>query len=331
LRRIRSNSFALFLVLLIVCLSRAAVLGQSGSVLYGDVIVDEGKSEGMRPLSYTLLLYGLNGFVIARQPVGANGRYRFINLKDGDYDLAVEVEGTEIGRMRVSIRNPVFKTDIRHDINLAWKNIGGGRSKPATITTEDYYQRDAVTRKLFDKARAALDDRRYVEAQALLQQLLAADPKDFQAWAELGTVFLAQSNSVAAEHAYQKAIDVRPGFFLALMNLGRLRMMQRRYEAAIPVLGRALEVKLTSAEANFYLGEAYLQIKKGSKAVGYFYEALRIDPVGRAEAHLRLAALYNGAGLKAKAANEYAEFLKKKPAYPDKKKLEAYIAQNRRP
>ena len=114
------------------------------------------------------------------------------------------------------------------------------------------------------------------------------------------------------------------------MNLGRVRLMQQKYDDAIPILTRAVEVRATSADANFYLGEAYLQIKKGSKAVTYFYEALKLDPVGKADAHLRLAALYNGAGLKDKAALEYVEFLKKKPDYPDKKKLEQYIEQNKK-
>ena len=42
----------------------------------------------------------------------------------------------------------------------------------------------------------------------------------------------------------------------------------------------------TSADANFLLGEAYLQIKKGSKAVPYLNEAAKL---GKVEAHLRLA------------------------------------------
>ena len=62
----------------------------------------------------------------------------------------------------------------------------------------------------------------------------------------------------------------------------------------------------------------------------YFYGALKLDPVGMANAHLRLAALYNAAGIKDKAVVEYQEFLKKKPDYPDKKKLEQYIAQNKK-
>ena len=94
------------------------------------------------------------------------------------------------------------------------------------------------------------------------------------------------------------------------------------------MLTRALQVRADSAAANYYLGEAYLQVKKGSTAVGYLSEALRLDPIGKAEAHLRLAALYNGAGLKQKAASEYAQFLKKRPNYPEKKRLQSYITQN---
>ena len=128
-----------------------------------------------------------------------------------------------------------------------------------------------------------------------------------------------------------RAIEERPGFVLALLNLGRLRIMEKKYEGAIGPLNAAVKIQPESANANYFLGEAYLLHKKGSKAVVYLYEALKLDPIGMATAHLRLAALYNGAGLKEKAAIEYQEFLKKKPDYPDKKKLEQYIAQNKKP
>ena len=90
-----------------------------------------------------------------------------------------------------------------------------------------------------------------------------------------------------------------------------------------------MEVKPSSADANYSLGEAYLQTKKGSKAVGYLNEAIKLDPIGRADAHLRLATLYNAAGMKDKAALEYEEFLKKKPNYPDAKKLREYVEANK--
>ena len=143
------------------------------------------------------------------------------------------------------------------------------------------------------------------------------------------TVYLFKQSLDESEQAYLKAISERPTFFLAQMNLGKLRFIRKKYEESIDPLTEAVKIQASSADANYYLGEAYLQLKKGSKAVGYLYEALKLDPVGRAEVHLHLAALYNAAKLKDKAAAEYAEFLKKKPDYPDRKKLEQYIAENK--
>jgi Tfp pilus assembly protein PilF len=59
-------------------------------------------------------------------------------------------------------------------------------------------------------------------------------------------------------------------------------------------------------------------------------EAARLDPGNQAEAHLSLAALYDAANLKDRAAAEYEKFLAKKPDYPDKKKLEKYIRENKK-
>jgi TolA-binding protein len=89
-----------------------------------------------------------------------------------------------------------------------------------------------------------------------------------------------------------------------------------------------VKLSATSPDANFLLGEAYLQIKKGSKAVPYLTEAAKL---GKADAHLRLATLYNAVGLKDKAALEYEEFLKKRPDYKDRKALEQYISENKKP
>ena len=107
-------------------------------------------------------------------------------------------------------------------------------------------------------------------------------------------------------------------------------MIQTKFEKAIDVLTAAVRVKPESADANYFLGEAYLQAKRGSLAVGYFNAALRLAPQGMANVHLRLAALYNGAGMKDKAAAEYEQFLKTKPDYADRKKLEEYISANKK-
>ncbi len=327
MRRTRSNIAPWFLNLLLVTGCASTVSAQGGNVLYGDLIVEEDKSVGLTPINYHVILYTTNGYILARQTVSPNGRYRFNNLVDGEYDLAVEVENTEITRIRIQVRSPIRNTDFKHDITLGWKAINMQPTRAASVSLEDFYKRAPGNQRIFERAQKTTDKKKYDESMTLLKQLVANDPNDFQAWAELGTVFLLEKDLAEAEKAYQESVQIRPKFYLALMNLGRVRLMQLKFDEAIPIFSRAVTVRATSADANYYLGEAYLQIKKGSKAVGYFYEALKLDPVGKAEAHLRLAALYNGAGLKDKAAIEYAAFLKKKPDYPGKRKLEQYIAQ----
>lgn len=303
----------------------------STQTLFGDFKVNERGADPTKPLSYQLILYADSGVIAARQTISNGGRYRFMNLPNGVFYLAVEHENNEIARFRVELLRSFYKADFRQDIELEWRTILDHKTtKPANISVEDNYVRSGENQKRFEKAKGAADARQNDEAVTLFKGLLVEDQNDFQAWTELGTAYLAKDNLAEAEKAYSEAIRLRPRFVLALLNLGRLRMLQKNFDGAIVVLTQAVEAKPDSAAANYYLGEGYLQIRKGSKAVGYLNEALKLDPVGRADAHLRLAALYDGAGLKDKAVIEYEEFLKKKPTYADRKKLEQYIAQNKK-
>lgn len=310
---------------------RRSQLGMGGGAytLFGDLRVEEDKSPGAKPLVYEIILNNLGGVPAGRQIVHAGGRYQFMGLGPGQYELVVLLEHEEVARTRVEILPGPAQERIRQDITLAWKPTSK-TTKPGSISAADFYKRSEANEKLFVKAKEATDQKRYDDAIATLRQLVTADPRDFLAWAELGTVYLFKQNYEESENAYLKSVTERPQFFLGQMNLGRLRVVRKNFEGAIEPLTAAVNIQPTSADANYYLGESYLQIKKGSKAVGYLNEAIKLDPIGRADAHLRLATLYNAVGLKDKAALEYEEFLKKKPDYPDRKKLEDYIAANKK-
>lgn len=312
-----------------------------GFTLFGDVKVDESKAAEQKPLTLDVILYAKSGEVVGRQKVSNNGRYRFLNIFNGEYDIAIEIENTEVARIAVIISGGTgvgsvaatgqYTDDIRKDIELEWRPGAAGNKpgNPATIFPEDAYDRKGTNKGRFDKAQAAFDKKEYEAAVTLFTQIVTEDSQDFQAWSEMGTIHLVQKNLEEAEKAYLHAIEIRPKFFLALLNLGRLRLKQKNFDGAITALDQALAVRPTSADANYLIGDAYLQVKKGSKAVGYLNEALKLEPVKMAEAHLRLATLYNAAGYKDRAAAEYEEFLKKQPDYPDRKKLEQYIDANK--
>ena len=312
----------------VLCPAPRAARAQPAGVgsLAGDLRVDEKRAGGMKPLTYDVILYYLDGRVHSRQKVAGGGRYRFFSVPPGEYDVAVESDSQEVARLRVNIG----PSGLMQDIELEWKAERAGGREPVrkqTVSAADFYERPAATQSNFGKAQAALDKKNYEQAEALFKQVIAADAADFQAWTELGTTYMLQGKAGDAEKAYARAAEARPSFFLAQLNLGRARTAQKKFEAAVEPLERAAELQPASADANFLLGEAYLQVKKGSKAVPRLNEAARL---GRAEAHLRLATLYNAAGLKERAAAEYEQFLAKSPDHPERKKFEQYISENKK-
>ncbi len=308
----------------------AGVESNVSHTLFGDFKVDESKVSGTKPVSYQVILYTAMGRAIGRQSVSANGRYYFHNVPTGEYYVVAELEGLEIGRIRV-MAQASFKSEIRNDIELEWRDrgISAKSNTPGTVSAENLYNRSPETQKTFDKAQEAISKKDYKQATTLLNQVVAADTKDYQALTSLGTVYFIQEKPSDAEKAFRSAIAAKPDLKNAQLNLGKAQMAQKNFEPAIETLTKAVEANPQSAEANFLLGEAYLQIKKGSKAVGYLNEAIRLDPVGMADAHLRLGTLYRGAGLKDKAVAEFEQFLTKKPNYPDKEKLQQYISENK--
>ena len=171
--------------------------------------------------------------------------------------------------------------------------------------------------------------KKFDEAAALLQKIVEADPKDHLAWTDLGTMQYALGNTAEAERSYARALSVRPDLLAAAVNLGRLRIATKNFDGAIDVLKPAVEKYPQSSDANQLLGEAYLQTGKNDEAFRYFKEAVRLDPQGKADAHLRLAMIHDAAGRKDKAAAELEQFLAKRPDSPDRQKFEQYVKENK--
>jgi tetratricopeptide (TPR) repeat protein len=308
-----------------------ALTGRSGGkALYGDITVAGEQLNRGKPVKVDLILYSEERTVVERNTISGSGRYRFNNIPQGLYELVAEVEGQEVARERVDLRSPLVG-EVKRDLAFEFKVIGTVSSKASAISAADHYERNSANAALFAKAGVAIDAKRYDEGADLLKRIVTADPKDFQAWTELGNVHLLQEKYSEAESEFLRAIDLHADFFLALLNLGRAEIAQQKYDVAIEVLSHAVKLRPSSADANYFLGESYLQLKKGSLAVGYLNEALRLDPKGMAEVHLRLALLYDRAGMKDKAAAEYEAYLKKVPDYQDRKKLEQYILANKKP
>jgi tetratricopeptide (TPR) repeat protein len=283
------------------------------SILFGDFRVDGIVGDGAE--TFHVFLYTTAGLVVARQAVSNNGRYRFTSIPNGEYVLVVENDSREVARMPFLIFERA-NTDLRRDIQLEWRSPTASEGR--TVAGVESYKRSPENQARFESAQESARKKEFDKAISLMLQVANSDAKDFIALTELGTLYSKNDKASEAEKYYLR------------LNLGKLRLGQKNFDGSIEVLTRALESEPKSADANYLLGEAYLGIKKGSKAVGYLNEAIKLDPLGKAEAHLRLAALYNAAGAKDRAVVEFEQFLAKKPDYPQKKELEKYIQENKK-
>jgi tetratricopeptide (TPR) repeat protein len=293
--------------------------------VYGDLTVIDLDGDMPPNTMFDLILYSLRNEEVARQRVGKGGRYSFKNIVEGNYLIGVELDNVEIARVAVQIAQRKHEP-IRQDMQLSWTS--SWQDKSGFMSAPDSYTRSLQNRKLFDNAMKQINKNDLPNAIATLRSIVEADPKDYQSWNELGLLYFVQKDFTAAENSYAKAIEVQPDFITALVNLGRVRLAQKKNEGAIAALQAGLEKDPKSAITNYFLGEAYFAMKKESTGVGHMKEALKLDPVAMANAHLRLASVYNLAGRKELAAIEYNEFLKKRPEYPDGQRLRDYIIAN---
>jgi tetratricopeptide (TPR) repeat protein len=330
MRKNWSSYLTLVLVLAAIHLGGGLAFAQQGLSIFGDVRVTS-ENEAVVPKEVLLILRRVPDGEVGRQFVSSRGRYRFSNLKEGEYEIVAEADGKEVGRltqiriggMTLSNSPYGYQNDLEFRLRAAAPQpIGAG-----VISAADVYDRPASTKAIFIKAEEAVAKKKLDQAATLLKQVVETDNADFQAWSALGSIYFAQEKFGDAEQAYQHAIAVKPGSPRAQFNLGRVLSSQKKCEQAIDPLTKAVELQPTMGDANYLLGECYLQLNNGSKAIPYLNVAANL---GRPVGHLRLGWLYNAAGLKDRAAVEFEEYLKKDPNYKDRDKLKEYIATNKK-
>lgn len=258
-----------------------------------------------------------------RITVEPSGNYCFKRSGNGG-TLIVEVSGVEVARRTLP---PFGAAQQREDFEV---HMTGQQAQdpPAVVSAKFSHPRNEKTVDLYRKAAEAQSTKNLQATIQYLKEIVAVDAADFIAWAQLGSLYFELKAFAEAEAAFRKSIALKPEYTPAWINVGKMRVAQKQLEAAIEVFKHTASLDMKNARAFQLLGETYLQAKQGTLAVEALNEAIRLDPVGMAECHLRIAKLYDLAGAKSLAAKEYKTFLTKVPDHPDRKKLEKYITDN---
>ncbi|MBI4610638.1 MAG: tetratricopeptide repeat protein [Candidatus Rokubacteria bacterium] len=149
---------------------------------------------------------------------------------------------------------------------------------------------------------------RYVQAIEEYEKSIAADPRNLEAYNNLGVLFKETGRLDQAAEAFQRALAVDPKYEKALNNLGVVRYLKGQYEEAISLFKRAILINSENLESYTNLGIIYLLAERLEDARGAFERALQLDPK-HAETHYNLALLYERRGIWPKAFTHYQRFI----------------------
>ena len=182
------------------------------------------------------------------------------------------------------------------------------RSSGGTVRHHRVQEEVSTTSPLVTAAEQAIEKQDYGTAEAKLKEATASDPKDYQAWFDLGYVYDRTQRADLAQDAYQHAVDAKPDVFESNLNLGLL-LAAKNDPAAEKYLSAATQLKpLTRpneghARAWMALGR-FLESSKPESALVAYGEAGKLRPTDAAP-HLGAAVIL---GRQAKYPDAEAEF-----------------------
>lgn len=260
----------------------------------------------------------------SRVIVDRSGNYCFKVTSGNGGTLSININGIEVARRDVPDFGPAQK---REDFQV--EVPGNERSiAPGVVSSKFAYPPNDKTAAHYRDAAAFEKNKELKSAISEMRRVVEIDANDFVAWAYLGNLQFSDKQLQEADASYRKSLALREDYTPAWINVGKLRVAQKQLEAAIEIFKYAASLSPEDARVFRLLGETYLQNKQGTLGAQALNHAIRLDPVGQAECHLQLAHLFELAGAKDLAVEEYKKFLAKVPDHPDKRKFEKFIKDN---
>lgn len=268
-----------------------------------------------------------SGMPAARKRMKNGGSFNFNCIPKDNVMLSVYVNGIEIETLSLgNLQSQPFMN--RQDVTVAYSESPSKTAAPAVVAADTLYKRSQANQRLFDDAVSEASRSNPDQAAKLLRQVVENDSADFVAWVQLGNFDFNSQHFDTAADEFQHAIALDTSYLPALLGAGRSYLALKKLDESIEVLKKAFDQKPDSAAVNQYLGEAYLQNKKGSLAIVHMKKAIEIEPVKEAPLHLRLATLYKAAGAPDLAVQECKAYLAALPNAPNKAQVEKFIDEN---
>jgi tetratricopeptide (TPR) repeat protein len=218
------------------------------------------------------------------QLTGSDGRFRFVNLPEGNYSISVSYSGYQ--PVHVEIDMPMSAFPIM--IDIVRRETSPTNIQP-TISLREYLIPKSA-RKEFDRARKEVTRRDCSRAITHFENGLRVFDRDASAHNDLGNCYRLLGQLDRAEDSFLRAAALTDSVYVSL-NLAEVYTTQKRFNEAEKVLLKAVEKGPNTGDVYYGLGLVYLKQEHMDDAEAAL---LRADsyPHQIADVHLVLAEIY---------------------------------------
>jgi tetratricopeptide (TPR) repeat protein len=137
---------------------------------------------------------------------------------------------------------------------MAARNAANERAASAKVPVDDSGRTEAE--KTLARARRALAEKLFPEAQRELEHLIEMDPNNATGWYELGRVRDCQKNGTEAKRCYKQAIAADQKYEGAYLLLADLLGKEQQWQELADVAGKLIQLNPTSYPAAYYYSSA---------------------------------------------------------------------------
>ncbi len=116
------------------------------------------------------------------------------------------------------------------------------------------------------------------QAEAIFQEILAAEPNDVPALFSLGGIEHNRGNQLKALEFFERAAKCKPDFAQIWYNLGIVLQSLKQFDRALAAYDKALQLQPDFSEVRINRGGLLAEMKQHKEALLNYEELLKIDP-----------------------------------------------------
>ena len=204
----------------------------------------------------------------------------------------VSLTDEEQGMLKFSAPTLVAPEPVAASASAATPTLSNTAEKPAS--PETFSEKPRIPDEFKDTAAQATsfyNEKKFDEAAAAYEKILAKYPQSIYALSNLGVVRFQQQKYPEAEKALREAIRVAPNDAFSHSVLGIALVQQEKYDDAIQILSRAVALDPSDAKTRNYLGISSSRKGLQEAAEQECRKAIELDD-GYGDAHFNLAVIY---------------------------------------